>query len=69
MGSPALPKTKEDQRWLASTYEGLGLPRDQKPLLYRAINSPINYEAIAVQGCNLGGSRLSQGYCQAILAN
>ena len=69
MGSPVLPKTKEDQRWLVFTYVGFGPPKDKKPLLYRAINFPINYGAIAVLGYDLGGSRLSQGCRQAILAN
>ena len=53
MGSTVLPKTKEDQRWLASTYVGLGASQALKPLLYRAINFPINYGAIAVLGYGL----------------
>ena len=47
----------------------LGASQELKPLLYRAINFPINYKAIAVLGYDLGDSRLSQGYHQAILAN
>ena len=61
MGSPVLPKTKESQRWLATAYVGLGPPGTKKPLLYRAINFPINYNAKAVLGYDLGGSRLCQG--------
>ena len=64
MGSPVLPKTKKTQRWLASAYVGLGPPGTKKPLLYRAIKFPINSEAKAVLGYDLGGSRLGQGCCQ-----
>ena len=64
MGSPVQPKTKEDQRWLASTYVGLGPPGTKNPLLYRAIKFPINSEAKVVLGYDLGGSRLCQGYRQ-----
>ena len=68
MGSPVLPKPKRIPRWLASTYVGLGLPRDNNHT-YIGHNFPINYGAIAVQGCDLMGSRLVQGCFQAILAN
>ena len=41
-----------------------GLPGGQLGLLYRAIKIPINSEAKAVLGYDLGGSRLCQGYRQ-----
>ena len=64
MGSPVQPKTKEDQRWLASAYVGLGPPGTKNPSYIGPLNFPINSEAKAVLGYDLGGSRLCQGYCQ-----
>ena len=69
MGSSVQPNAKEDQRWPASAYEGLGPPgaiRGWLGLLNRVIKFPINSEAKAVLGYDLGGSRLCQGYCQGI---
>ena len=60
MGSPVQPKTKENQRWLASAYVGLGPPGTKNP----SYIFPINSEAKAVLGYDLGGSGLCQGYHQ-----
>ena len=50
------------------TWDLQGLPGGWLGLLYRAIKFPINSEAKAVLGYDLGGSRLCQGYHQGFLS-
>ena len=56
-------KPKEDQKWLASAFVGLGPPGTKNPYYI----GPLILRAMAVLGCDLGGSRLSQGCHQAII--
>ena len=64
MDSPVLPKTKEDQRWLASTFVGVGPPGTENPYYIGPLIFPLIIKPKVVLGYDLGGSRLGQGCCQ-----